>query len=148
MVGEIASLIREVAARFDRATMDGPTPQPPAGMRLELSCSAPGTASVVMHPSDDDINVYLGETTWIELPRRKLDRPQRVQEVRRILDAVVNGRFEETIWRVGGAIVRSKAALYTLDQKAFLKPREWRGLANLIPDPRATRTHIKYEPYS
>jgi hypothetical protein len=148
MEGEITDLVRDFASRFARARTDGPTPHPPAGMRLELSCSAPGTARIVLYPSDDDVDVHMGEDTWIELLKRKRDRAERVREVRRILEAIVNGRYEETIWRVRGRIVRSKARLYTVDGEAFLKPREWRGLASIVPDPRAKRTHIKYEPYS
>ena len=103
---------------------------------------------MILYPSDDDIDVHLGETTWIELLKRGKDRATRVEEVRRIVEAIVDGRFEETVWRVGGKLVRSKSVIFTPEGKAFLKPREWRGVASLLPDPRAKRIQFKYEPYS
>jgi hypothetical protein len=148
MEREVADLVREFASRFEKAAMKGPTPKPLAGMRIELSCSAPGTASVVLYPSDDDINVHMGEDTWIELMPRKRSRTERVEEVREILEAVVNGRYEETIWNWRGKTSKSKAVLYGADGSALIKPREWHGLPSLVPDPRAKKTHIKYEPYS
>jgi len=146
ILGEVTDLVREFAARFDRARVDGPTPHPPAGIRLVLSCLAPGTARITLYPSDDDIDVHTGEHTWIELLKRKRDNPQRLQELRPILDAVVNGRFEETIWRVRGTIVRSRAVLCEPDGRAFFSARRFRRLTFL--DPRAKRTYVKYEPYS
>jgi len=116
-------------------------------MPLELWCSAPNTARVIVHPSDDDIDVQMGEDTWIELLRGKKSRAERLEEFRRILEAVVSGRYEEIVWRVRGRIVRSKALLRGSDGKRFLTPREWHGLGALMPDPRAKRAHIKYEPY-
>ena len=146
-VNEVADLVRDFASRFSCATVVGPVPNPPAGVRLQLSCSAPRTARVILYPSDDDINVHMGEATWIELFKQGRNRAERVQEVRRILEAVVGGRYEETIWQVRGKTIRSKARLYTPEGDVFLKPREWRGLASILPDPRASRTHIQYDPY-
>jgi len=144
---EVTDLVSEFASRFDRASMDGPTPERGAGMRLELSCSAPGTARAVFYPDDDEINVFLAQATWMELFKRKRQEgPERVREVRRILEAVVNGRFEETIWRVKGTTVRSKSVLYAADGEAFLKSSGWQRLTWL--DPRAKGTRIKYEAYS
>jgi hypothetical protein len=99
-----------------------------------------------LYPSEDDIDVHMGEHTWIELLKGKRDNAERLQELRPILDAVVNGRFEETIWRVRGTIVRSKAVLYGPDGRAFLTPLRFRGLTFL--DPRARRTDVRHEPYS
>jgi hypothetical protein len=128
--------------------MEGPSPHPPAGMRLELWCSAPNTARVILYPSDDDIDVHMGEDTWIELLKRKRGKAERVQELRQILEAVVSGRYKETVWRVRGRTVKSKAVLWGSDGKSLLTPRQWHGLAAPVPDPRAKRTHIRYEPYS
>jgi hypothetical protein len=145
---DVADLLREIASEFKHARVEGPVADPPAGIQFELSCSNPGTARVVLYPSDDDIDMHLGEDTSIELPKRRRDRQERIAELGRILEAIVNGRFDETVWRVRDSVVRSKAALYGPDGKPILRPREWHGLANLLPDPRARRTDIRYRPYS
>jgi hypothetical protein len=148
MVRAIVDLVSELASLFEGARVEGPTPEPFAGMRVELSCSAPGTARVVLYPSDDDVDVHMGEDTWIELLKGRKSMSARVAEVRKILEAVVNGRYEETLWRWRGKKIKSKAVLYNEHGKAFAKPRGWHGLPSLAPDPRAKRTHIVYQPYS
>jgi hypothetical protein len=148
IVRETEVLVRRIAAQFESALVEGPDPDPPAGMRLSLSCSRPNTAKVILYPSNDDIDMHLGEDTWIELLKGRRHISKRLQEVERILDAVVGGRFEESVWRVGSKIVRSKGAFYTPEGKVFLRPREWHGLVDVVPDPRQRRTRLKYRPYS
>ena len=148
MVRDVVALVQGFASRFDRATMDGPTPEPPAGMRVEMSCAAPGTARVVMYPSDDEINVHIGQDTWIELMKGKRGRAERLQQLREILEAVVHGRYEETIWRFHGTIIKSRAVLSGPDGRALMKPRGWHGLGSLLADPRAERSQTSYERFS
>src|SRR5437016_10389321 len=145
MLEDVLDLVKAFAARFECASVNGPTAEPPAGMLVELSCSVPGTAGVRLYPSDDDIDVHMGEDSRAELLKRKRDRPERIEELRRILEALVEGRFEETIWRVHGRIVRSRASLHGPEGGVLRKPYD---LFLSALHPRAKRTHIAYRPYA
>jgi hypothetical protein len=100
----IERLFRDVAARFQHATvrtdLPGPTGRP--GL-IELSCSVPGTSHVRALPGADQIDLYLGEKTWLELrPSRR--RPGKILDsVRKVVESVVTGTFKE---RVRGRRVR------------------------------------------
>ena len=93
----VEQLFRDVAARFARATVrEVPGPNGRDGL-IELSCSLPGTARVAALPGADQIDLYVGAKTWLELmpTRRNPEKP--LASVKTIVELVVAGRFEERI---------------------------------------------------
>jgi hypothetical protein len=146
---DVLGLVREIAARFEHAKVTGPDPDPPAGARIELSCTWPGTASVLVYPSGDDINVYLGPI-WIELSHRSMERARAIwrRRLTEVLEAIVGGGYVETTWRVGDRIVHSKAALYRPGSHRRLAASRWHGLWALAPSPWRRKAVVRFAPYS
>jgi hypothetical protein len=93
----VEQLFRDVAARFPKATVrEVPGPNRRNGL-IELSCSLPGTARVSALPGADQIDLYVGAKTWLELMPTRRDPDKPLASVKIIVESVVAGRFEERI---------------------------------------------------
>lgn len=148
MEREVVALVHEIASRFDRARMEGPTPEPPAGLRVESSCAAPGTARVVLYASDHDIDVHIWAKTHgsscsgAREERRSGCRScgspgrRRPRSIRR--DDPASAGHDHQVTRC-------------LVQRGWRRVSETSRVArahSLVPDPRAERSRIAYEAYS
>jgi hypothetical protein len=102
----VEGLFREVASRFPhahvRTDLPGPGGRP---VILELSCSHPGTARVRALAGADQVDLYLGETKWLEFPSRR-NPHKMLASVRNATEKVVTGNFRE---RVGRHVIRYSA---------------------------------------
>ena len=138
----VERLFRDVAARFPHAAvrtdLRGPLGVPEL---LELSCSLPGTTHVRALAGADQIDIYLGRTTWLEfLPSRR--KPgQLLDSVRRVVESVVAGRFEEKFCELRGKVIASRYIFHRSDRRAV-----WRSRVRPIFLPGRRRT-VRYKPY-
>jgi hypothetical protein len=93
----VEGLFREVASRFPhahvRTDLPGPGGRP---VILELSCSHPGTARVRALAGADQVDLYLGETKWLEFPSRR-NPHKMLASVRNATEKVVTGNFRERV---------------------------------------------------
>jgi hypothetical protein len=139
----VERLFRDVAARFSHAAVRTDLPGPPGGPPelLELSCSLPGTTHVRTIAGADQIDVYLGKTAWLEfLPSRR--KPEKLLDsVRRVVEAVVAGRFEEKFCERKGKVIASRYVFHRSDRRAA-----WRLHVRPIFLPGHRRT-VRYKPY-
>jgi hypothetical protein len=142
---EVERLFREVASRFDHASVLTDLPKPPGGEgMMELSCSLPGTSRVSALAGADQVDLYLGKATRLEFfPSRR--KPGRLLDsVREVVESVVAGRFEERVREYDGKVIAARSTLNRLDRR----PIVWRysSLSSNALFGGHRRT-IRYQPY-
>jgi len=140
----VEELFREVASRFPHATVRTDVPGPGREGLIELSCSLPGTTHVRALPGADQIDLYLGEATWLELMPSRRKPGKLLDSVREVVEAVVAGRFEERVREVRGKTIGAKSTVHRPDRKAIVW-RYTRLSSNALF--RGNRRTIRYKPY-
>jgi hypothetical protein len=93
----VERLFRDVADRFENAIVRDDVPGPGLLGLIELSCSTPGTARIAALPGADQIDLYVGSKTGLELRPSKHDPGQPLTRVISILESVVSGDFKEWV---------------------------------------------------
>jgi hypothetical protein len=100
----VEDLFRDVASRFAHASVRTDLPGPSSlPEMLELSCSIPGTARARALPGADQVDLYLGETKWLEVIPSRRNPDKMLAAVRKAVESVVTGNFKE---RLHGHVVR------------------------------------------
>ena len=138
----VEQLFRDVASRFEHASVRTDAPGPAGNNLPELRCSLPGTASITALPGADQIDLYLGKNTWFEVLPSRRKRPA-MDFVSEVVEAVVAGRFEEHLRGFGGMALGSMAVFHQLGEPSWqrsIRARLWR----LAP---GRKTVIRYRPY-
>jgi hypothetical protein len=141
----VERLFRDVAARFAHATVHTDLPGPPGGKGLmELSCSLPGTTHVRALAGADQVDLYLGQATWLELQPSRRNPGKLLESIRGVVEAVVTGRFEERLREHHGRVIGARSTLNRPDRR----PIVWR-YSNLGSNAlfRGRRRTVRYEPY-
>lgn len=85
------------------------------GITIDVRCSTHGTGAINLTVENFDPNIYavVGKVTPFEFWLKgswKRDKPA-LEEFVGMVEAVVNGRFEETLWTSNGQIVKAYAKL-------------------------------------
>jgi hypothetical protein len=137
----VERLFRDFAARFPHATVRTDLPGPGREGLLELSCSLPGTTRVAALAGADQIDVFIGEDTRFEFWRSRRKRGTPLDSVRRVIEAVVAGRFEEKLCELGGKVVASRHIFHSSDRRAAGRSR-MRPI--FLP---GRRRSVRYTPY-
>jgi hypothetical protein len=142
----VRGLLEEVTRRLgpERVQL---TVEPPGryhGPIFTLTPRNPNAARVTVHVGDEnEVELTLGEAAHFELwlPRRKA--PELLPLLERIVGAVVEGRFEETVWFLGENAVRSEGRVQLEDRTERIHYR------NLFPSlvPWKKRSQRSYEAY-
>jgi hypothetical protein len=141
----VEELFREVASRFAHATVRTDLPGP-MGIPsiLELSCSLPRTTHVRALPGADQVDLYMGEATWLELRPSRKEPARLMDSIRAVVEAAVAGRFEERVREARGKIIGSKSTIHLLSGRRFVCHGSNLGSNVLFAGHRRT---IRYEPY-
>jgi hypothetical protein len=145
IVQAIIDVMEALASQFECARVDGPTTDS-RGARLELSCSKPGTARVVVYVRDDSIDVTLGEWTGWDVYRGRRGLERRMVKFGRLLEAVAIGGLQESSWERKGRTVRQLGKLRERGGRILHRWRDWSGFGAVMPGQR--RTVVDYAPYS
>ena len=135
-------VLSDIATRFTHAkvTIEGEN-----GPRLlKLFCTSGSAASVAIIPDPGQIDVFIGEEARFELLARGKSAKNPMQDIRCLLSAVVDGRFEEIVWEIRGRVIRSKAMVRLNDGEYKNVVSSWRLLGLLLP---GHKRRIRYEPY-
>lgn len=138
----LLGLLEEVASRFECASVKVISDKGPR--RLLLSCSSTQTASIAMIPDPGQVDVFVGKATRLEFLGGKRTMEDTIEDIRSLVEAVVDGRFEETVWEARGRILRSRGLIQTPGGEREVVG--WGGwiLGFFWP---AKKRHIVYEPY-
>lgn len=133
------ALLSETKERFDSAWVSvGDEPR-----RLRLSAETPGAASVEMIPDPGQIDVSVGREGRMEL----LNLPSidaAIDAIRPLVEAVAEGRFEETVWTLWGRTLRAQSRFKAHEGEVQMVSRMSRPLGFLIP---GRRVEINYSAY-
>lgn len=137
----VLQLLSSIAARYSSASVSVIESEKP--VRLRLSSTSPNTASLEIIPDPGQIDIAVGREGRIEL----LD-PSSLDEctelIRSVADAVVEGRFEETLWTSFGRTVRSTSRIRGPGGTEQALARRWRLIGFVIP---GKRVEVRYSPY-
>jgi len=139
----VLDFFEEVASRFSHArvwSQDHDTPQAPS---INLGCDLPGTATVTAYPSMDWIDLSAGHTSF-EVITGKHHREGALQRVRAVLEAVSTGGFEETVWKLGGKLLRSRAVFKPPEGRPIVAVRSASPISLIV---RWGRAHLRWLPY-
>jgi hypothetical protein len=140
----VEALFREVAARYDHASVQTNLPDPTTHHVLRLSCSSPGTTKVEAIAGADQVDLYLGEATWLELRPRKREPGSISDAIRQVVEAAVLGRFEERIREAKGQVIGSRSTFQLPSGKRIVSRGHYVGANVLFGGRRRT---VRYEPY-
>jgi hypothetical protein len=132
-----------VAARFNCAEVEIVAASGPR--QLRLSCSLPETCPIAMIPDPDQVDLFLGQATRVELLGRGQSIEDVVEKIRPLVEAVADGRFEETVWEGFGKTLRSSGMVRGLHGERQVVGRGGWLLGMVWP---GRKRHITYEPYS
>jgi hypothetical protein len=114
-------------------------------VRVKLIPSNPLAAKIVARGGGKmGYDLSVGSGTLFEIiPSRKITANRSaVEELRTICEAVIEGKFEETVYTVGEKTVKTVGKL-TIDDKTT-KTRQWHSFYPLVPKKKRV---IKYAPY-
>jgi hypothetical protein len=141
----VTKLMRDIAARYPCASYSEHRDAPKAPWLNELVCALPNTSRITIVPDHDPLDLYLGANTWIELFPGRHEPPAKVlNDITAIIEAVVDGRFEETLWRIGRRVTRS--AGFVREQDGSVR-RISRGAEFPVFVSPARKSNVRYEPY-
>jgi len=113
------------------------------GGEIELTPANPDSARIYIHPMADWIYVLVGRDTSEELFIKWRKEAETLEQLRKILRSVIEGKFREDIWMLDGKPVRSRGRI-EIDGKAAAIGGFW-TFSN--PLRRKQRSHFDYAPY-
>jgi hypothetical protein len=136
----IIAFLMEVKERFPPARVSLTDEMP---RRLRFFAEIPGAASIEILPDPGQIDVSVGREGRLELLNlSSVDAA--LELVRPVVEAVAEGRFEETIWTLWGRTVRAESRLRTPEGDEQVVSKTWRPLGLIIP---GRKVEISYAPY-
>lgn len=106
---QLVDLLDDVASRFSCAKVKIISERGPR--QVELSCSLPKTAKISVIPDPGQIDVFIGLDTRLEFLGNNLPIGDIIEKLRPIVEAVVGGRFVETVWEKRGRVLRSASGI-------------------------------------
>ena len=139
---DIEELLRAIASRYDHATVQTSHLPHFEAPDLKLECSLPGTAAVAVYVLEGDIDLLVGQATGFDFVRTDEDDGV-LHGVGALVDAVTRGMFEETLWRVGDRVVRSRGVARVAGGRKMRSSRT--GLVGWVFGGR--KRHTRYAPY-
>jgi hypothetical protein len=142
----VTELFRRIASQHECARFELSPTGPNAALLPRLTCSVRGSAAIAALAGNDQIDLYIGADTWLEMLPRRGNVADLLDRARLVVEAVVAGRFEETLWEARGKVVASRA-LITLADGSRVKV-SGRRLSGSVFLPRPTKRRIRYEPYA
>lgn len=110
--------------------------------RLRLSSTSPSTAMIEIVPDPGQVDIAIGREGHVELLAPTIE--QATEVVRSIVDAVVEGRFHETVWTSFGSTIRAKSWIRGRAGEEEHVSTKWRPLGLVI---RGKKADVAYSPY-
>lgn len=113
------------------------------GLFVEIEPLNSKAAAIYVHvESANQVDIDIGVGSHAEL---YANEPTEVlEQLKEVIDAIIDGRFEETTWRRSGRIVRAKG---TLDLGDTPRTFRYSSLGALLTFGRTERLDQRYEPY-
>lgn len=113
------------------------------GLVVEIVPANSKAAPISVHvESANQVDLDIGVGSHAEIYSK--DSTELVDQLKEVVDAVINGKFEESAWRKSGRIVRAKGILNFDDAPRTV--RYW-SLGALLTLGRGERLDHRYEPY-
>ena len=87
------------------------------GVTFSLTPWSSSAAPIVINSIESEVTIIAGKESRFEFPIRNASQRQHaLNDVKRICEAVVSGRFAESIWSVGEEVVRVDGRVCTGDE--------------------------------